>query len=259
MEMKKYFKISFACAMLISALAGCGKDEIVSKEWEVDKDNHWHVSESGNIVDLAAHDLEDRTCTVCDVQISSWGDDQVWLSRYNEQGDTEAWICYEEDGTVAYEERYEHKYNKDGSKLSEKCFVNGELSGEVEFLKDAEGNTYEGKQTWYRGDGTKTYIELDEKQEYQKEVVYDADGKVVRKLNYKHKYDKNGSKISEKVYEGKRLVSESGYSTDENGVTFESKRTLYQVDGTKTVYELNQYGETTKETTYDADGKAIKK
>lgn len=45
---KKVLSVVFSCAMALTVLSACGDGKAAKDaEWEIDKDNHWHLTENG--------------------------------------------------------------------------------------------------------------------------------------------------------------------------------------------------------------------
>ena len=106
-------------------------------------------------------------------------DGAVYISEFNEQGDQIAWICYDPDGNLMTEERYEYEYDDEGNTLAKKIYVSGALSQELLYttVTDADGwMSYPGTVIDYFDDGSKTVTEYNENDEIISIMTYDAAG-----------------------------------------------------------------------------------
>lgn len=147
--------------------------------WQIDKDNHWHVCECGEVIDSAAHTTEDDVCTVCEAEIYTYEDGTVSIYQYNEYGDFILSIDYDESGKETTRTTTEHTYDEDGNPLTEKQYTDGKLSYECEYKLDEEGYAYPFNEIVYYEDGSKAVYEYDENYEMVSEVWYNADGSLM--------------------------------------------------------------------------------
>lgn len=101
-----------------------------------------------------------------------------YIGEYNERGDQIAWLCYDPQGTLVTEERYEYEYDGEDRVQRKKTYVGGMLTEEQIYVTvtDADGwMSYPGTVINYEADGAKTVTEYDEKGETTV-TVYDANG-----------------------------------------------------------------------------------
>ncbi|MBQ8296283.1 MAG: hypothetical protein IJX77_00700 [Ruminococcus sp.] len=270
--MKNYGRMlgtSAAIVMLMSAFASCSNDKVLTDSWEIDKDNHWHLTENGNTADTAAHTLEEYVCTVCGAEIMEFND-EVWVTKNNDNGDTCLSITYDANGNVIENMKYEYTYDEDGNWASQKVYDDGRLYRDyvyASFEDESGSGTYAQTITIYNEDGTKLIEEYDQNGWSTKEARYLKDGTldyeyaVVNEFNDMDliasvkkydgetlvsevvtEYDSDGNKTAEKAYFGDTLIKESLY-TNMDGYIYVSKEIVYNEDGSQTVTEYDEYGE----------------
>lgn len=105
-----------------------------------------------------------------------------YIGEYNEQGDMTAWLCYDADGSLMTEERYEFEYDTEGRKQVKRSYVNGTLTEELIYTLVTEEDgwmNYPGTVIAYEADGSKTVTEYNENDEIISKMTYDAAGNAV--------------------------------------------------------------------------------
>ncbi len=180
--------------------------------WLVDRENHWHLCECGEIIERAAHTVTDEVCTGCEAQVSKMNDGTVVVYQFDEHENALLNVIYKPDGTITYKQIGEFTYNDDGmllsefytkyakfedgreststlredytydqkgNRLTEKQYEDGKLTYECEFSLDADGEEYTSKDIYYEEDGSKVVKEYDEEYNVLSEVWYDANGNVI--------------------------------------------------------------------------------
>lgn len=109
-------------------------------------------------------------------------DGAKYIGEFNEQGDQIAWRCYDADGNLEHDERYEFEYNNEGRKQVKRIYESGTLTEELIYVTvtDEYGwMSYPQTIIYYHADGSKTVEEYNENDELVSETVYDAAGNVV--------------------------------------------------------------------------------
>lgn len=105
-----------------------------------------------------------------------------YIGEYNEQRDMTAWFCYDADGNLVTEERYEFEYDTEGRKQVKRAYVSGTLTQELIYKLVTEEDgwmNYPGTVIDYHDDGSKTVTEYDENDEIISATTYDAAGNVM--------------------------------------------------------------------------------
>ena len=226
--MKRLF--SFALAVAVAAsLTACAEKHTHSptEGWELNAKEHWQACECGEAMNTAAHTLDENSrCDVCGAEIWDFGD-SVDVNTYNEYGDMLRMTSYDAEGNITTDLWYEYEYDADGNKLLEKYYGDGVLMDETAYEAGVPVSY-----TAYYEDGTKTVTEYDENGNTPHSVYYDADGSVASET-----------------------WSEYDFTAD--GVSYESKNTMIDFDGTKYIGEYNEQGDMTAWLCYDAGGSLV--
>lgn len=254
--MKKILCLCLIGTLLAITLTACGST--IYDDWKMDQENHWKLSESGERVDISAHQLEGNTCTVCGAKITM-DSNTVDVKRENENEDTVHWICYDnDDGSVLFDKTYSHEY-KDNVKTSTKEYEDGKLALETTYeVSPLDGEIYESTQSYFNEDGSKEYMEFNEYGEMLKEIIHAPDGSLVMEGLYEFKYDGAGQKTYHKYTVDGVVTEECEYKYDEQkSFTYEAKKTEYNPDGSKTVTEYNEDGTVHRKYEYDANGNKV--
>lgn len=298
--MKKLIATVLILAMMLSLLAACGKnetitenngqnegkretesaepagteaEEIVIRDWEADKDNHWYLDDQGAQMGLEAHKLDGEGCTVCGAEIEDFGDGEIWVTIYNEQDDAILSVSYL-DGEMVENKKRAYTYDEEGRWSTVAKYSFGVLTEETVFQVINGEDSWEcipEQTTTYNEDGTKLVEKFDETSWTVAETLYDADGKVVydytitnefndqsfissiKKFEGEtlaaeitYEYDENENSVADRYYEYGKLVREEFYtSVAEEDFTYSyvSKVIEYQEDGTQTVTEYDENGD----------------
>ncbi|MBQ1256751.1 MAG: hypothetical protein IIW08_00905 [Clostridia bacterium] len=163
---------------------------------------------------------------------------------YNDDGSESVILCDEygntlsstvtaEDGRVLFEESYEYTYGDDGFPIH-----------------TVQKSLFD--------DGSCFIFELDEMGNQLFETQIESDGTVVYAYTHTYEYDERGRMLSERVAENERPVFETFYTYESDDFWgYQSMTIDYFEDGSKTVCEMDEYGEIIKETHYNADGEII--
>lgn len=215
-------------------------------EWQFDKENHWKVcSEDGEKVSFGAHTFEYKECTVCKVRIGIERDEFTTYNVYNDAGfQTEA-VSFYKDGRVV-KTITEYTYDDNNNIKTSKTSTEGKVLEEAEWAFDENFGSYIEKNTVYREDGTKLYVEYNKYSETRKQIEYNADGSVVYEKSFEYEYDENDECVIKKSYENGKLVEETKrilFSEDDwGGKVYHYETTTYNEDGTKTVQVVDESG-----------------
>jgi len=166
------------------------------------------------------------------------------MTGYNDDGSESVVLCDEygntisskmtaEDGHVVFEETFEYTYGDDGFPI------------------------HTTQKTLF-DDGSYFIFELDEMGNHLFETQVEGDGTVVYAYTHVYEYDDGGRMLSERVTENDRPVFETFYTyKGDDFWGYQSMTIDYFEDGSKTVCEMDEYGEIIKETNYNADGEII--
>ena len=222
--------LSMLFILVLLASAALAQD---AGEWDRDPKQHWHTNEAGEKTDAAAHVMqEDIYCTVCGSEIWVYDDGASDVYNYSEAGDLTRYSAYDAAGNLVDEYRYVHEYNADGVKQKEQTYYAGALLEEIEYAVSPLGDVVPRLQTAWYPDGTGAQNE------------YDEYGSVVRITTT----DEAGNLTFEETTE---------YTYGEDGVILGTtvKGQYTDGDGYKTL--INQYGDTTFNAFYNADGSVI--
>lgn len=191
-------------------------------EWERNAAEHWHVLESGETADAAAHTLGDGLiCTVCGSEVWAFDDGYADIYDYDEHGNIVRYSSFDGEGTLTYEQSTSYTYDENGVPLSSLEFVNGVLFGKSTFALSPEGETVPVAQYAWYDDGTWALNEFDEYGNCVRAVAYDADDSI----------------LSEIISEYKRGGAWNWF--------YESKNTTYMGDAVF-ISEYNEHGDRTR-------------
>lgn len=182
------------------------------------------------------------------------------IQEFNEHGAEVMNTLYNSEGTVIDETVRVFEHDEAGNRKHEQVYTNGSLSEEVEYsivTVDKFTMTYPSKITYHYENGSKVVFECDENKDMIKETHYNADGSVTKVLDYEYSYDENGSLKYKNTYEDGEKIREEMYAQDEDGWRYMSGETVYNEDGSKTVFVYNAIGEILETTKYGADGNVV--
>lgn len=202
--------------VLVSMLTACSvhQHEALSA-WDRDVDSHWHPCDCGEKVELAPHELDGESCTVCGSQISDFGD-SVYVYNYNDHGDEIRCSAYE-NGKLISDTSTEYEYDEAGNYVSVKYYDNDALYQEDLYRVNSSGENTVYQSTWY----TDLYFTM------------------------VSEYDENGNEISLLQYDNGTLITENyhTYNLDENGEFYLYETVTKTDDGNKTVTTYNSRGD----------------
>lgn len=182
-------------------------------------------------------------------------------ASYNEYGDITHREVYDINGTKVQENRYEREYNADGKPLWEKDYLNDKLIYEIVSYAVTHVNDvtirYPEKTIDYYEDDTKLISEFGSNAEIAKETYYTSAGTVERTVTYSYETDENGLWTSIKSFENGRLSSLAEYTYNDDGMHYKNRYTQYFTDGSKSVFEYDEYENLLSAEIYDASGNKI--
>ena len=140
-----------------------------------------------------------------------------------------------ENGNLVFEETFEYTYGDDGFPLRT-----------IQSTRFDDGSTFR--------------MESDEMGNRVFETQIDADGAVVYAFDYSYEYDENGRMLREIISEDGRITYETLYAYSDDPDDFWGYQCMtidYFENGSKTVCELDEFGDIISETSYNADGNII--
>ncbi len=129
--------------------------------------------------------------------------------------------------------------------------ADGNLWATTDYLykADENGDLYTAKETTLFSDGTSSIYEYNEHCDYTVIGEYDADGNAVLEDSYEYTYDEEGRTMGVKEYSFgvlKREVVKGLFIEEDGWFTYDLYETVYNEDGTKTVYEYDENGNLVK-------------
>ena len=170
---------------------------------------------------------------------------------------------YDADGNLISDETWEYEYDEEGKREWVKKYDNGVLTWEVTNYAehtDEWGTRTRYAETYieYYEDGSKLVIFNGTNGEPETETLYNADGSVASVRSYLYEYFEDGNWKRIQVYQDDKLISDTEYVMDaENIFSLMATKTEYHEDGTKTVYQYDEYEDVASEKNYDVDGNEI--
>lgn len=231
-------------------------------------DDTWAINEydeHGNLIHAAAYEIdgtiafEEFSEYVMSAEgfyyeaskTSVFADGASFYHEYNEYSDPIRTLNMEADGTVWEDSTYEYQY-ENGMMLWKKQYSSGVLTLEV--LYNEEGLA--AQETEFYDDGTRMTTEYNDLTDPVAITFYTADGVAEMVQTYEYEYDENMNWLITRAYTDGMLVIQTEYA-DEEGWHYACRETLYDADGSFTVYEFNVFEEIVSEANYDAAGNLI--
>ena len=198
---------------------------------------------------------ESKTTTVCE-------DGEKGVAEYNQYEDVTLIQRYDAEGNLTSESIWEYGYNEEGQWTWSNCYKDGRLVQEIPTYADSEFAGYQSHYAEtvidYFEDGSKLVTFTGAHTQVETETWYNADGSVASVTSYAYEFFDDGNYKRIQVYEDDVLVTDTEYVMDAEGFfSMKSLKTEYHADGTKTVYEYDEYEEVISEKTYDAEGNEI--
>lgn len=93
--------------------------------------------------------------------------------------------------------------------------------------------------------------------DWTQKLYFDEEGNYTWENRAEYTYDKDGNKLTEKIYADDELNSSADYDYESEGLTYRKYETEYHGDGSKTVYEYNETGDSLGYVAYDEKGNVI--
>ncbi len=245
------------CALMLFAFTACHSH---NPTWRIDKDSHWKECDCGEISEKGAHTFENEVCTLCGAEKKTEDGKITEIGIGNDYGDWVQWLYFDEDEAQSSECFAEYTYDKDGNKLTDKIYEDGQLISSGEFEYDDQGLTYKKYETEYYEDGTKCVNEFNESGDSLGYVLYDEEGNPAESYRSEYITDEKGDLVGEKVYENDVLIKEMKYASANDGeedYLYITEETNYSDDGSKTVEIYDESGDIIKELSFDTEGEKI--
>ncbi len=182
--------------------------------------------------------------------------------EYTQYGDPVTRTKTLSDGTVEYAETYDREYDENGDMLWEKTYTDGilthEICGYITVSDEYGYMRFPEKTIDYNEDGSRMELVNGMNGNTETETYYNADGSVEKVLRYEYEYAEDGNYSAIRLYEDDRILEEILFSFDsESGYTYESQKTEYAEDGSKTVTHFNTAMEVTLTEKFDAAGNKV--
>lgn len=227
--MKKLFLLLLATLTLFS-ITQAEEPALPTFEWERDAVNHWQLDETGAIIVMEPHTLDEMLlCTGCGSEIWLFEDGYADVNNYDEYGNLLRYTSFDANGTVLTDIVHAYEYNQDGIVLVDREFYNGVFISITQFTVNENGEQIPVITTTYNEDNTVSVNE------------YDDFGNVVRS----YVQDEQGVITVETISE---------YLQDDDGWFYEAKNTTRFIEGAVFYREMNQYGDTIRVLNTEADG-----
>lgn len=216
---------------------------------------------SGKVISESNYKIIDNNSIISN-DFYYFSDGSKEYTEYDDHGYAIKIEYYSETGELLQTNTYENQYDENGNRTYIKEFEEGVLISESFFdnIKVEEDgffyyNSVMIKGIYYEFDGAKSVITYVNESPVE-EIEYDASGAEISKKLYIN--DDEGNAISHKKYENGTLIEEATYAMHSGGWgSYAQFITEYNSDGTKTVYEYDEYYNTKSITRYDANGKVI--
>ncbi len=226
------------------------KHEHAFTAWEVNHKNHWYVCECGEKAGMEEHDTNGGyNCSVCNAWSYSYDDGTGAVYLYDERRNPVYIACYDENGEVISDERFENEYDEDGYLKTVHRYCDGILFFKsIYALTEQEGVlvAYEAEGYSYYPNGNYDRTEWDEDGDTLKKVSYDAEGNAVTTEIYEYECDEEGNNVRTSIYVDSVLDYELHFAVDEDGCTYISREVRY-----------DENGEIEEEINYDPAGNVI--
>lgn len=209
---KKNIIISAVLAAALLAGCGGGHKHTAQGDWDWNGKEHWNICECGEKMDAAAHKLgDDMVCTKCGAEVWQMDDGSADVYSYDQFGNTQRYACFDAEGNMVSESRYENEYDDAGNLLSARFYSDGVLQNEDTYEANANGEYVLVKSTMYY-DGGCTVNEYDEYGNMVHMADTDEAGNVEAESWYEYAMDADGgfyeSKYTERLPEGGKLEAQ---------------------------------------------------
>ena len=207
-------KIIITAVLAAALLAGCGggHKHTARGDWDWNGEEHWNICECGEKMDAAAHKLgDDMVCTKCGAEVWLMDDGSADVYSYDQYGNTLRYACFDAEGNMVSESRYENEYDDAGNLQVVRFYSDGVLQSENAYVSNDKGESSLVKSTMYY-DGGFTINEYDEYGNMVHMADTDEAGNVEAESWYEYAMDADGgfyeSKYTERLAEGGKLEAQ---------------------------------------------------
>lgn len=184
-------------------------------------------------------------------QTSRYSNGAVFYSEFNEYGDPIRHRSTEADGAVWEDVTYEYEY-AEGVARWKKQYSNGILTLEAHYHPDG----YTEREIEYFDGGARMVTDYNDYADPVTITSYAADGSIETVQTYEYEYDEDMSFLTIRAYTDGKLVILTEYA-NEDGWHYVRRETIYDEDGSYTVFDFNAAEELVSQTDYDVNGQVI--
>lgn len=181
---------------------------------------------------------------------SRYADGAVSYTEFNQYGDPVLRYNLYADGTVWEDTTCEYEY-QNGMLLWKKQYESGVMTLEVRYHADG----YIEQETEFYEGGAKMVTDFNDHADPVTVTSYHADGSIESVHTYVYEYNEDMSWRTIRTYADGDLVILTEYA-DEDGWHYVCRETIYDEDGSYTVFVFNSADELVSETSYAANGQA---
>lgn len=187
-----------------------------------------------------------------------FSDGEYSIDTYDEHEHRTSYITYTKTGKIIGNTRFENTYSENGALIKTKIYYFDKLESEDVYAERPDKETRLVTSVQYSEYGGRREMHYNEEDLIASVKYYDEDGILYSEIKYEYIYDADGILTLTKEYDGDFLAFESVHSrttykyADDD--TYESKRTNYFRDGTKTIAILNENRDVLSRTEYAANG-----
>lgn len=226
--MKQLLNVFVVLCFAAILLCACnGKKPI---NWQLNKDEHWKLTESGEIKDKDVHKWEENCCSVCGAEMTRY-EAETWILRYDENGSLVRMIVLDGNGAVAEDFRREYTYDDAGNCIAIHIYDHDVISVYQEYTiinyKD-HISSYKTRQVNYLEDGTKKDQTYDYNGWVIRDIFFTASGEKEYDYTYYYIINDLGQNVKALVSEDDKPVFEIEYTYDDAGAL---KLASYYRDG----------------------------
>ena len=200
-------------------LAGCGTQPAADGHthtaqggWDWNAKEHWNICECGEQMGAAEHKLgDDLICAGCGAEVWAMDDGSADIYSYDQYGNILRYACFDAEGNMVSESRYENEYDDNGNLLVSRFYSDGVLQNEDLYEANANGEYVLVKSTMFY-DGGCTVNEYDENGNMVHVIDSDDAGNVSGESWHEYTMDADGgfyeSKYTECLPEGGKLEAQ---------------------------------------------------
>lgn len=179
---------------------------------------------------------------------SHFADGAVSYTEFNQYGDPILRYNLQADGTVWEDTTCEYEY-QDGTPLWKKQYTSDVLTLEVYY----HPNGYVKQEIEYFDGGARMVTDFNDHADPVAITSCNADGSIESVHTYAYEYNEDLSWRTIRTYADGDLVILTEYA-DDNGLHYVCRETIYDEDGSYTVFVFNTAEKLISETCYDANG-----